>query len=219
MRDTLKGWPRRKKVGPRDLLVGQTDLFLGLRDFFRPESALFYGNWHFHPGLGVYGRGRFLFRAAWETSFEVVVDRVRAGHAALGRLAHVLVEGEVAHIVVAVRQHDGVLQAFADRGDLTQAGQQVGHQLAVFRHLGGVEEARDQISAARHVGGALFIKGQRVVGDARQALFFLFGEVDGDAVEGGFERHDGVNDGGLLGRSDFLGYAIVRGHRAVGFGG
>jgi type I restriction enzyme R subunit len=97
--------------------MGQTDLFPCPRVFFRPESALFYGKWHFWLSLGVRWGRRVLFRATWETSFEVVVDRVRARDAALGRLAHVLVEGQVADIVVGVRQHDGVFQAFADRGD------------------------------------------------------------------------------------------------------
>ena len=175
--------------------MGQTDLFPCPRVFFRPESAPFYGNWHFWLSLGRRRRWCVFLRAAWETSFEVVVDRVCTRDTAFRRLAHVLVKGQVADIVVGVRQHDGVFQAFADRGDLTQAGQQVSHQLTVLRHFSGIEEARHQISAGGHVGRALFIEGQRAIRDAGQALLFVHVQVDGDALEGSFQRADRADDG------------------------
>lgn len=163
----------------------------------------------FSPVLGVRRGGRLSFRATGEASFEVVVDRVRAGDAAFGGLLHVLVEGEVRHIHVGIGQRDGVFEAFAERGQFTQAGQQVLDDLAVLGEFRHVEEARDEFRAGGHVGFTFLVKGQRLVADLRERLALLFGEIDDDAVEGGFERHDGVNDGGLLGRRDVQGDAVV----------
>ena len=66
-----------------------------------------------------YGRGRGVmagaFGPAWEARFQVVVDRIRPHHAPARGLLHVLVEGQIAHQVIGVRQHDRVVQPFAQR--------------------------------------------------------------------------------------------------------
>ena len=105
--DFLDRW-RDLLDAQREKIDGRRVILDGPTVFFSPETGRFYGNCQFQPDLGFRRRWRVLFRAAWETGLQVVVDRVRAGDAALGRLAHVLVKGQVADIVVGVRQHDGV---------------------------------------------------------------------------------------------------------------
>lgn len=138
-------------------------------------------------------RSRRRRAAALEVGLQAVINGAGTRHVALGRLAHVLVKGQVGLVQIVAHRLLGIFDALAH---LARAGGDLGQlvpQGAVLVHLRHIHIAGHQFRVAVHLHGEGGVHAAALRADARQALAVTGSEIDAKR-QLGFDNVKGSED-------------------------